>query len=109
MSINHSHNNNISSNNQNISDKSDKTSEQNNASIPVDASQIIPNRARIDLTTIEIPDTARTIILKSEKPNTKLTLFNPFTVAESIDEICGPIKQLKYLRSGNLLIRPAIL
>ena len=61
--------------------------------------------AKLDLNTLNtIPENTRTIMLKSLDNKCPLTSFNPIQSGKDIESICGPIKKLKYLRSGNLLI-----
>ena len=61
--------------------------------------------AKLDLNTFDtIPENTRTIMLKSLDNKCPLTSFNPIQSGKDLETICGPVKKLKYLRSGNLLI-----
>lgn len=65
--------------------------------------------ARVDLNAptylANLPESTRHIILTSTTEKTTLTKLNPILLQKAIDNICGPVADVDYLRSGSLRIK----
>jgi hypothetical protein len=69
----------------------------------------IPQTARVNLNDPSyldnLPEATRHVILTSTTENIILTKLNPILLQIAIDNICGPVSEVEYLRSGSLRIK----
>ena len=61
--------------------------------------------ARIDLNSLnKIPPETRTVIMSSNSSEHSLSNLNPIQQQTHIEEVCGPVHNIKPLKSGSLII-----
>jgi hypothetical protein len=64
--------------------------------------------AKLDLSKIvDYPQTTRQVYMTSTDPTRLLTSMNPFKLKTGIDQLCGPVVRVEYLRSGTLVLTAA--